>query len=104
MMLPVWECFPPYGDRTYHGYLWNPGEARWVSLCFRREVEDSPHDPRARYLSKRGGRKGDQPDPVDGSGHCARCLRRHAARLKPTRISAGALRKRMRRWPKQGVP
>lgn len=71
---PVWECFPPYGDRVSHAYVRTPEDAdEAVSLCGRRSVVLSDHDPRACYV--RGpGKKAEQPDVVDTSGSCAACV------------------------------
>lgn len=70
---PVWECFPPYGDRAYHGYLPDAEEGVAVSLCGRRTVPLSEHDPRARHVRVRG-KKADQPDLADTTGYCAACV------------------------------
>lgn len=77
---PQWECFPPYGERVSHGYLFDAGgdgdEAVYRSLCGRREVPDSPYDPRSVYFERKGGTRADQPDLEDTYGCCQGCVKR----------------------------
>jgi hypothetical protein len=71
---PTWECFPPFGDRGAHAYVRNPeDETEAVSLCGRRSIVLSDHDPRAHYV-RVPGKKGAQPDLSDTSGCCAACV------------------------------
>jgi hypothetical protein len=73
MSLQEWECFPPYGDRVFHGYRWDRERDEFGSLCGRRTASASLLDPRSYYLNKRGGKKSEQPGRVDTYGYCQKC-------------------------------
>lgn len=100
--LPQWETFSaaPWNERVAHGYMFVPDDVdpkdrgTWQSLCGRREVPESEHDPRSYYLKRGGGKVKAQPDREDSSGCCARCASLFSRRWNVVHAKRGAPKKR----------